>query len=51
MNEEYEMNFAEWCMNDRQAEVIQTTEGPLLIMAGAALVRHVLDPPDRLLDR
>ena len=26
-------------MNDRQAEAVQTTEGPLLIMAGLALGR------------
>ena len=28
-------------MNDRQAEAVQTTEGPLLIMVGLVLVRHV----------
>ena len=28
-------------MNDRQAEAVQTTEGPLLIMAGLVLVRRV----------
>ena len=26
-------------MNDRQAEAVQTTEGPLLIMAGLVLER------------
>ena len=31
-------------MNDRQAEAVQTTEGPLLIMAGLVLVRHVSWP-------
>ena len=35
MNEEYEMNPLLNGMNDRQAEAVQTTEGPLLIMAGA----------------
>lgn len=35
MNEEYEMNPLLNDMNDRQAEAVQTTEGPLLIMAGA----------------
>ena len=28
-------------MNDRQAEAVQTTEGPLLIMAGLVLERLV----------
>ena len=41
MNEEYEMNPLLNGMNDRQAEAVQTTEGPLLIMAGLGLVRHV----------
>jgi len=35
MNEENEMNPLLNGMNDRQAEAVQTTEGPLLIMAGA----------------
>ena len=35
MNEECEMNPLLNGMNDRQAEAVQTTEGPLLIMAGA----------------
>ena len=35
MNEEYEMNPLLNGMNDRQAEAVQTTEGHLLIMAGA----------------
>ncbi len=48
MIEEYEMNPLLNGMNDRQAEAVQTTEGPLLIMAELVLVRHrVLDPPDR----
>ena len=29
-------------MNDRQVEAVQTTEGPLLIMAGLVLGRPVL---------
>ncbi len=28
-------------MNDRQAEAVQTTEGPPLIGGGSCLVRHV----------
>ena len=35
MNEENEMNPLLNGMNDRQVEAVQTTEGPLLIMAGA----------------
>ena len=31
-------------MNDKQAKAVQTTEGPLLIMAGADLGRHVCLP-------
>ncbi|VHM79045.1 Superfamily I DNA and RNA helicase [Streptococcus pyogenes] len=27
-------------MNDRQAQAVQTTEGPLLIMAGVVLVKQ-----------
>ena len=37
-------------MNDRQAEAVQTTEGPLLIMAGAVLEDSCFDPPYRLFD-
>jgi len=34
-NKEEKMNDLLKGMNDRQAEAVQTTEGPLLIMAGA----------------
>ena len=37
-------------MNDRQAEAVQTTEGPLLIMAGLVQENSSPDPPHRLFD-
>ena len=41
MNEEYEMNPLLNGMNDRQAEAVQTTEGPLWSWRELVLVRHV----------